>query len=172
MLKRLHKPIASISLVAAITTFSVATSVQPDLTFTTPDGRSVLLSSLRGKVVVLLFAGVQDPQCRDEFKALESLSERYRGKNVNIYWVSINPPSVVSDQQLKNPCGPAGSVAILRDPNQVAFKRFSSSVAQLPTLVIIDQRGQLYGQPRGGFNSNADFVNDLASIIDSLLTQK
>jgi peroxiredoxin len=171
MLNRLYKSIASISLMAAVA-ISGAASSQHELTFTTPDGRSVALSSLRGKVVVLLFAGVQDPQCRGELKALESLSERYRGKSVNIYWVSINPPNLVSDQQLKNPCGQATSVAILRDPNQVAFKHFSGSVAQLPTVVIIDQRGQLHGQPRGGFNPNADFVNDLASIIDSLLNQK
>jgi hypothetical protein len=42
-------------------------------------------------------------------------------------------------------------------------------VQQLPTLVVLDSQGALYRQPRGGFNPNSDFINDLAGVIDSLL---
>jgi peroxiredoxin len=140
-----------------------------DFSFVTPDGQNITLSGLRGKVVVLLFGGIQDPQCREEFKALESLAERYRGKDVNIYWVSVNAVKDVSDAQLKNPCGPTGSVVVLRDPTQAAFKRYSGKVAQLPTIVVLNAQGELHGQARGGFNPNTDFVNDLAAAIDSLL---
>jgi thiol-disulfide isomerase/thioredoxin len=142
---------------------------QQDLTFVSPDGQNYSLSSLRGKVVVLLFGGLQDPQCRDEFKALSSLAERYQGKDVAIYWVSVNPAKEATDAQLKNPCGPAGSVIVVRDANQAGFKRYSSKVAQLPTIVVLNQQGELFGQPRGGFNPNTDFINDLAAVIDSLL---
>ena len=148
---------------------SVTASAQQDLTFVGPDGQSTSLSGLRGKVVVLLFGGVQDPQCRDEFKALQSLSERYQGKDVAIYWVSVNPTKDLADAQLKSPCGPVGSVVVLRDANQSAFKRYSGKVAQLPTIVVLNQQGEPYGQPRGGFNPNSDFINDLASVIDGLL---
>src|SRR4051812_43253090 len=89
-----------------VATLSVTTGAQQDMSFVTPDGQTVTLSGLRGKVVILLFGGVQDPQCRDEFKALESLAERYQGKDVHIYWVSVNPVNEVSNAQLKNPCGP------------------------------------------------------------------
>ncbi|HEU4389276.1 MAG TPA: hypothetical protein VFV34_15845, partial [Blastocatellia bacterium] len=40
-------------------------SGQQDAALRSLDGGSVALSSLRGKVVVLLFSGIQDPQCRD-----------------------------------------------------------------------------------------------------------
>lgn len=153
--------LASILMVGAV--------AQQDLTFSTPEGQAVALSSLRGKVVVLMFAGVQDPQCRDEFKALSSLIERYRGKDVSIYWVSINPPSAASDDRLRAPCGPAGSVPVLRDANQTAFKRLAGASAQLPTLVVLDQNGKPYGKPRGGFNPDSDFVNEVAAVIDELL---
>jgi thiol-disulfide isomerase/thioredoxin len=149
---------------------SVTASAQQEITFVTPDGQSVSLSSLRGKVVVLLFGGVQDPQCRDEFKALESLAERYNGKDVSIYWVSVNSPNEVPNDKLKNPCGPVSSVLVLRDQNQAGFKRFSGR--QLPTVVVLNPQGQVHGQPRGGFNPNSDFVNDLAAVIDALLNQK
>lgn len=141
-----------------------------ELTFTTSEGEAVTLASLRGKVVVLLFGGAQDPQCRDEFKALQSLVERYQGKAVSVFWVSVNTPAEMSDDKLKSPCGPTFSVAVVRDRGQAAFRKFGGK--QLPTIVVLNQQGQLHGQPRGGFNPIGDFVNDLASIIDSLLNRK
>jgi thiol-disulfide isomerase/thioredoxin len=147
-------------------------SAQQDLTFSTTGAQTVALSQLRGKVVVLMFAGIQDPQCRDEFKALGSLIERYRGKQVNIYWVSVNPPGIASEDRLRALCGPAGPVPILLDVNQAAFKRLAGPSAQLPTLVILDQSGKLHGRPRGGFNPDSDFVNQVAAIIDELLERK
>jgi thiol-disulfide isomerase/thioredoxin len=171
MLSKIKKATAIISTFLVLACLSVAASAQQDVTFLTPDGQAVSLSGLRGKVVVLVFGGVQDPQCRDEFKALEALAERYQGRDVHIYWVSTNTAKDVTNEQLKSPCGPVNSVVVLRDSNQ-AFKRYSSRVAQLPTIVVLNQKGEPYGQPRGGFNPNSDFINDMAAIIDSLLKQK
>jgi peroxiredoxin len=171
MLSKLKGFKVAVSAVVLAACLSLTASAQ-DLSFVTPDGRTLALSGQRGKVVVLLFGGVQDPQCRDEFRALQSLSERYQGKDVSIYWVSVDSPAEANDARLKSPCGPAGSVVILRDQNRAAFKRYSGRVAQLPTIVVLNQQGELQGQPRGGFNPNSDFVNDLANVIDGLLGQK
>jgi peroxiredoxin len=139
-----------------------------DFSFSTPEGQTVTLSSLRGNVVVLLFSGVQDPQRKDGLKVLASLTERFQDKNVKVFWVSVNPPSQVTDEQLKSV---STSVPVLRDASQAAFKRFSGKVAQLPTIVVLDRQGNPFGQPRGGINPNSDFINDLASIVDGLLRQ-
>ncbi|HVF90133.1 MAG TPA: TlpA disulfide reductase family protein [Blastocatellia bacterium] len=171
MLSKLKDFRTVISMVVLAACLSLTASAQ-DLTFVTPDGQTRALSGERGKVVVLLFGGVQDPQCRDEFKALQSLSERYRGKDVSIYWVSVDSSGIVPDSRLTNPCGAAGSVVVLRDQNRAGFKRYSGRVAQLPTVVVLNQQGELQGQPRGGFNPNSDFINDLANVIDGLLGQK
>jgi hypothetical protein len=137
-----------------------------DLSFSTPGDQSVTLSSMRNNVVVLLFSGVQDPQRREGLKVLDTLIKQYQGKNVKIYWVSVNPTGEVTNDQLKSV---STSVPILRDANQAAFKRFSGKVAQLPTIVVLDREGNPAGQPRGGINPNSDFINDLGSIIDGLL---
>lgn len=137
-----------------------------DLSFSTPGDQPVTLSSMRGNVVVLLFSGVQDPQRREGLKALDKLAEQYKGKNVKIYWVSVNPAGEVTNDQLKSV---SNSVPILRDANQAAFKRFSGKVAQLPTIVVLDRQGNPVGQPRGGINPNSDFINELGSIIDGSL---
>jgi hypothetical protein len=57
----------------------------------------------------------------------------------------------------------------LRDAGGSALKRFSGKSAQLPTVVVLDRQGNASGSPRGGFNPNSDFVNDLSSTIDGLL---
>ena len=171
MLSKLKSFKTAVSMMALVACLSLTAGAQ-DLSFVTPDGQTISLSGQRGKVVVLLFGGVQDPQCRDEFRALQSLSERYQGKDVSIYWVSVDAPADASDARLKNPCGPSGSVIVLRDQNRAGFKRYSGKVAQLPTIVVLNQQGELEGQPRGGFNPNSDFVNDLANVIDGLLGQK
>ena len=162
MLNRLKLTIASLVLIVCVGGSARA----QDFSFSTPAGQTVTLSGLRGNVVVLLFSGVQDPQRRDGLKALASLGERFRDKNVKVFWVSVNPASDVSNDQLN---AVSTSVPILRDTNQAAFKRLSGKVAQLPTIVVLDKQGTPVGQPRGGINPNSDFINDLASIIDGQL---
>lgn len=162
-----NKMKALIACAAIIACMTAGVSAQQDLTFQTLSGQAVSLSSLRGKVVVLMFSGTQDPQCRDEIKALQSLSERYQGQPVSIYWISINSPAEASEQQIRTTCGTASSVPVLRDANRAAFRAFKGT--ELPTLVVLDQQGQAHGRPLGGFNPNSDFVNDLAATIGGLL---
>ena len=166
ILTRLNK----LLVVLAMLSCSAGTvGAQQDFTFATADSQTVPISSMRGKVVVLLFSGVQDPQRREGLATLESLAKRYQGKDVKVCWVSVNSPGELTDAQLKSAGGAATSVTVLRDINQAAFKRFSGKLSQLPTLVILDRQGNAVGQPRGGFNPNSDFINDLASTIDGLL---
>jgi peroxiredoxin len=166
ILTRLNKLLA---LLAMVSCSVVTASAQQDFSFATSDGQTAPISGMRGKVVVLLFSGAQDPQRREGLAALESLAKRYQGKDVKVCWVSVNSPGELTDAQLKSAGGTATSVTLLRDTNQAAFKRFSGKLAQLPTVVILDRQGTAVGQPRGGFNPNSDFINDLASTIDGLL---
>lgn len=155
-----------VSLLAVAAFAASSAAAQGNASFTTPDGQSLSLASLRGKVTVLVFGGVNDPQCRDEFKALDALAQRFAGKNAAFYWVSIDPTSV-TDAQVKAPCGPTYGVKILRDPSRAAFKQFGGR--QLPTIVVLNPQGGVEGQVRGGFNPNTDFINHIADVIDGLL---
>jgi peroxiredoxin len=166
-----RKYAAILSAIALAAIFTTTASAQQDFTLTTSDGQSLSLASQRGKVVVLLFSGAQDPQCHDAVQALASLAERYQGKPVSLYLVSVNSPAEASDDQLKQACGPLGTVVMARDPNRSAFKQFSGKRPQLPTVAVLNKQGQAQGQPRGGFNPNSDFLNDLAAIIDSALAR-
>ena len=153
----------------AVLTCGVTIASAQDFGFSTSNGQTITLSAMRGNAVVLLFSGIQDPQRREELKALEALAERFQGKEVKFCWISVNTPAEASNEQLKSFAGSAPSVSVLRDTNQAAFKRFAGKQAQLPTIVVLDRQGAAVGQPRGGFNPNSDFINDLASILDRQL---
>jgi AhpC/TSA family protein len=163
MTSKFLRIIVGVAIIAGISVFP--TNAQ-DSSFSTPDGQNVSLSSFRGNAVVLLFSGVRDPQRRDGIKALQELAEREKGQNAKICWVSINNETEMPNDQLRNVASAAPSVTVLRDANQAAFKRFKGS--QLPTIVVLDKQGNPFGQPRGGFNPNSEFINDLASMIDAL----
>src|SRR5215471_18002130 len=75
-------------MIGLIASIALPARAQQEIAFLTPEGQTVSLSSMRGKVAALFFGGVQDPQCREELKALRSLAERYQGKGVSICWIS------------------------------------------------------------------------------------
>jgi len=167
----ISRSILSLIAMASFWTPLTAAPATQDIALTTPEGRQAPTSTFQGKVVVMFFSGVQDPQCRDEFKTLNSLAERYKGKAVTVSWVSINPPGVMGNDRLKAPCGPPGSVVVLRDATQAAFKRFSKGQNDVPIVVVLDEKGQVHGDPLFGFNPDSDFLNGLAAIVDELLNQ-
>jgi thiol-disulfide isomerase/thioredoxin len=147
-------------------------STAQELGLATPAGQPVSTAALGGRVVVLMFSAVHDPQCRDEFKALDALTDRYQGKPVSIYWVAINSAAEAPADRLARPCGVSSSVPVLRLSDVNGLKRLTGKTPSLPTTVVLNKQGQPFGQPRAGFNPNSDFVNDIAGMIDSLLAQK
>lgn len=148
-----------------LSAFAISASAQQGgAAFMTTTGETLTTTEMRGKVVVMVFSAVNDPQCRDEFKMLQSLSDRYsRGNKVELFWVSTD----AVDGPWKTPCGSTGGIKVVRDPNRAAFRQFGAR--QLPTIVILNPQGQMVGGARGGFSPNANFTADLASVIDSLL---
>lgn len=133
-------------------------------------GHAVSLAQLQGRVVVLLFGGIVDPQSPDLLPVLQRLAGRYEGRGVDVYWVSLDDRSV-SDAQLNEYAGRYGFRGmVLRDQSGAALRSFSTGRrAQLPTIVVLDRVGAVSGKPIGGYDPESDLVNRLAAIIDPLL---
>jgi peroxiredoxin len=160
-----------VALALLVLTVAVVTAGQ-DSAFETPSGEHLKLSCLKGKVVVLVFSSAQDPQCRDEFKSLALLGERYPDKNVAIYWVSTDPAVNGGDKQVDAPCGPAGGIAILHDRDRAAYKRYSGKNPRIPIIVVVDKQGELGRRPLEGFDPDPEFIDTLGALIDRLLAAK
>jgi peroxiredoxin len=161
-------------LFAALALAALATVPAPAQTasgsFTDAQGRAVSLDQLRGRVVVLFFGGIVDPQSPEELAVLQRLASRYEGRGVDVYWVSVDDASV-GDAQLTSFAASHGYRGlVLRDKTGSVLKGFSSGRrTQLPTIVVVDSEGAVAGRPTSGFDPESDLVNRLASTIDPLL---
>lgn len=142
----------------------------PSGTLRNTQGGSVPLGQMQGRVAVLLFGGMVDPQSIDELPVLQQLADRFAGRNVVVYWVSLDP-AATTDAELTGFATKHGfSGVVLRDPSGDVLKTLSTGRRpQLPTLVVIDANGNLAGRPIGGFDRDADTIGQWAAIVTPLL---
>jgi thiol-disulfide isomerase/thioredoxin len=109
----------------------------PELTLTDLSGRTFLLSSLRGKVVLVNFWATWCPPCRAEIPDLVRLQERYRDHLV-ILGVSTDesgpgPVKAFADEHKMN-----YPIVMVTDDLRRAFP----GVFALPTTFVIDTEGK------------------------------
>jgi hypothetical protein len=132
-------------------------------------GASVPVAGMRGRVVVLMFGGMVDPQSPEELPALERLAARYQGRGVDVYWVSLDPATTADAALVDFAARNGYHGAILRDGGDVLRSAGAGKRPQLPTVVVLDKNGAVAGQPVGGFDRDVDFVATLGAPIDPLL---
>ena len=116
----------------------------PDFTLTTPDGKALTLSSLKGKVVLIDFWASWCGPCRKENPNLVKLYEKYKNKEFTILSVSLDDNET------------AWKSAIEQDglvwPNHVSdLKGWQSPMTQvygfnsIPHTVLVSKDGKILG---------------------------
>ncbi|MFN0123537.1 MAG: peroxiredoxin family protein [Blastocatellia bacterium] len=161
----------------AVTTLALSISIglaqTSSVSMRTLDGDSFSLEAQRGKVVVLAFGATWVPLSAKELPALQKFADKYNGRNVEFYWVSINSlkqggRSFAADTDLKAFATKHGlKMPILRDPDQAAYK--SMGVESLPTVLIIDRAGKISHRQTGFDPDQADGYGEAAQALDKLL---
>ncbi|MBA3715733.1 MAG: TlpA family protein disulfide reductase [Pyrinomonadaceae bacterium] len=139
----------------------------------TTDGGQISAEMLRGDVVVLAFSPSSLPLSRALLPGVQELADKYRDRNVRIYWVSTdsnspNSKNYATDAQLRAFAEKYGlKVGVLRDPEGVLFKQVGAD--QLPALVILDREGNVSGAPIGGLDPRGKLIDKLAPRLNPLL---
>jgi thiol-disulfide isomerase/thioredoxin len=64
-------------------------NIPPDFALVDLDGKTVILSHLRGKTVVINFWATWCPPCRAEMPALETLYQQYKDRDVVVLGVDV-----------------------------------------------------------------------------------
>ena len=116
-------------------------SMAPDISLTSPDGKVVKLSSLKGKVVLIDFWASWCGPCRAENPAVVGIYNKYKSKGFEIFGVSLDTD-------------PAKWKAAIAKDNLTWFhvsdlQGWSSSAAQLykvnsiPFTVLLDKDGRI-----------------------------
>lgn len=138
---------------------TVPGALAPDIDLTTPEGETLALSSLRGKVVLIDFWASWCGPCRRENPAVKAIYEKYKDKGFEIYGVSLDNNAT----QWK--------AAIAKDgltwKHVSDLKGWKSSASQLygvrsiPATFLLDKEGRIY---KSGFRSH-----ELEGLLQQLL---
>ena len=113
-------------------------SVAPDFSLPTADGKSVKLSDLRGKVVVVNFFATWCPPCRAETPDLVAESNAFAARGVVFVGVDAKESA-----QLVNQFAAAKGVAFILalDSSGAVNRRYD--VRAIPTTYILDRQGRI-----------------------------
>lgn len=146
---------------------------QVDFSLRSTNGQPVTSQSLHGKVVVLAFGASWLPLSRTQLQGVKKLADQYGERGVVIYWVSTESESnkaknYAGDEQLLAFGKKYGQgVTILRDPDMVAARKLG--VDELPSVVILDKQGAVFGEPIKGLDPDGNQISQLARQLEKLL---
>ena len=109
-----------------------------------PDGKQALLSSYRGKAVVLALTFTTCPHCQKDATLLSEIQKEYAGKGVQVLGATFDQGSETRIKQFDAvfatgfPCGTATNKAVLQFLQQP-----ETDPPFVPILVFIDKTGTI-----------------------------
>jgi peroxiredoxin len=158
---------------AVTTSTKTKTATPVEFSLRSIDGQTVSSSDVRGQVVVMTVGASWLPLTRKQVQGVRKLANDYSAHGVIVYWVSTdsekpNSRNYASDDQLRAFARKYElNVTILRDPEAKVSKQFG--VDQIPALVILDKKGEVYGEPINGCDPDGNLDNKLAPSLNALL---
>lgn len=163
-----------LALLVATNALGVQSRGYSGLTFRSLEGASVNLGDLQGRVTVVSFSAKGIPLVGTELSQLQRLATKFGNQGLVVIWVSTNstnPKSsdFASDADLRSLANQYPRIKIVRDPEESSFRQIGADT--LPTILVLNQKGQPVGNPHVGIDPQADLVNKLSNTVNTLLAQ-
>jgi len=112
-------------------------NVAPDFELNTIEGKSIRLSELRGKKVIVNFWATWCPPCREEMPAMQKFYEQY---NEHVEVLAVNLTSQDSREKIKPFVEEYGlTFPVVLDVKGKVLKMYE--IEPIPTTYIIDSKG-------------------------------
>jgi len=116
----------------------------PDFSLSDLSGRMTSLEQHRGSVVLLDFWATWCPPCRMSIPEIIKLHEKFGGKGLVIFGISMDDPRMVNDEQLRVFKEKAGiNYSVLRVNRQILQDYFGDEQISIPTMFVIDRDGMI-----------------------------
>jgi peroxiredoxin len=144
----------------------------PEFSIYMPDGNLKLLSSFRGKVVVLEFLFTTCPHCQQTSVLMNQLQKEYGPKGFEAVGVAFNPmskmliPDYIRDFRVGFTLGYSE-----RDPVIAFLGNDPNHGLHVPQLVIIDRKGMIRQQSLPRNDTTTATEANLRSMIEKLLKE-
>lgn len=136
------------------------TTKAPDFSLKTSSGKTIALSKLRGKIVVVNFWATWCGPCRAEIPGFSKVYEKYRSKGLEIVGISL-------DQGGWNDVKPFVKKFNISYPIVLGNDRVAQqygNIDAIPTTFIVDKDGNIVGR-HIGYMKEEDFENTIKSYL-------
>ncbi|WP_106344381.1 thiol-disulfide oxidoreductase ResA [Planifilum fimeticola] len=116
----------------------------PDFELTTLDGKTVRLSEVRGKGVLINFWASWCKPCRDEMPAIQRVYERHRDKGLEVLGVNIAETGVTVDGFVRHL---DLTFPILLDQNREVTQLYG--IGPIPSSIFVSPEGKVVRKVSG-----------------------
>ncbi|HXG32423.1 MAG TPA: TlpA disulfide reductase family protein [Bryobacteraceae bacterium] len=167
--------VALVSLLLAFTCAAQASNVprpSPEYVIRLTTGQQILLSSLRGNVVALMFISTECPHCQQTAQLMDRLYKEYGPKGFRPVAVAFNEmammlvPDFIKRHNISFPVG-----YDFRETVYAYIERSPMLRTYVPILVFIDRGGTIRAQYLGDDNFFRDQEKNIRTMIEQLLRE-
>jgi hypothetical protein len=145
----------------------------PELAISQPSGKTILLSSLKGKVIVIEFLFVRSPHCLRVAQTLNRLQRGLEPRGFQSVGIVFGPgasesvvTNLVQSLKLGYPVGYTSSNIV-----DSYLGREGNEVLKIPQVVVIDRAGMIRATSGAKGDLNLESENSLRKLIDTLLSE-
>ncbi len=134
-------------------------TVAPDISLTAPDGKTVALSSLRGKYVLLDFWASWCGPCRQENPNVVRTFQKYKDKNFTVYGVSLDQDKAKWEKAIQVDGLTWTHVSDLKGWQSAAGQQYG--VTGIPMNFLLDPQGRIVAKNLRGAALEARLAKEL-----------
>jgi peroxiredoxin len=151
--------------------------LSPELSINDLSGKATMLSSFKGKVVVLEFLFVRSQHCLRVAQVLNQLQQELGPRGLQSIGIAFDAPNavmtggehlnaMVQSLRLTYPVGYAQRAAV-----DAYLGRSANDMLSIPQIVVIDRAGMIRAATGGQTDPNLEDVNALRLLLEPLLKE-